>query len=88
MVNSSKSIGAIACDESSVSGSTPITIATSSGSPARSGRLVEHVRVARQQQRAEPVRAAQLQAVDRDVLDAGRRIACDQEARRQQERTK
>ena len=44
------------------------------------GRLVEHVGVARQQQRAEPVRPAELQPVDRDVLDAGRGIARDQQA--------
>jgi hypothetical protein len=36
MVSSSKSSGAIACDDKSVSGSTPMTMATSSGFPARS----------------------------------------------------
>ena len=42
--------------------------------------LEEHVGVARQQQHAEAVRAAQLAAVDRDVLLAGARIARDHQA--------
>ena len=41
--------------------------------------LEEHVGVARQQQNAEPVRPAQLAAMDRDVLHAGTRIARDQQ---------
>ena len=55
---------------SSVSGSTPMTIATSSGWPARSAMSIEHVRVTRQQQRAEPVRPA------RSGSDGSRRSAC------------
>ena len=45
--------------------------------PAALGHLIEHMRMARQQQRAQPVGAAQLQAVQRHVLHTGRRIARD-----------
>ena len=49
-------------------------------------RLLRHLeeaqRVARQQQDAEPVGAAHLQAMDGDVLHAGLRIARDQQAGR------
>ena len=82
MVSSSKSSGAIACEASSVSGSTPITIATGKIAAGLLGHLEEAQRVARQQQHAEPVRAAELQAVDGDVLRAGLRVARDQQAGR------
>jgi hypothetical protein len=48
--------------------------------PARFRHLEEHVRVARQQQHAQPVRAAQLAAMDRDVLLSRARIAGDHQA--------
>src|SRR5262249_48346624 len=75
--SSSTSIGAMAWDASSVSGSIPTTMAASSGRPPCSAISKKHVGVARQKQHAETVGAMQLAAMDGDVLLSRARVACD-----------